>query len=270
FAPLLTLGLLAVGCDYKVTDFQESDTEATTSGDPTDSETTDSDTTEATTGGNATTEATTGGNATTEATTGGNVDGCGGEVIEQVEDLEASIPEFEQTPAQILAAIQGPKTGTVTWQDTPEFVATSYDGTASPLNFELTPTGEVRLVEVELHGEYPDGNEGGELCSNVLEFDAELTFTSEDGVFALTQPTTIHYRVYDYGDAPGKPQLYHTIELENAGSLTADDFTPSDGEFMSALLIGSFTEGAVEGELNISVLGDGWTGAGFVASFNAN
>ncbi|MGB1017289.1 MAG: hypothetical protein ACPG4T_24340, partial [Nannocystaceae bacterium] len=222
---------------------------------------------------NATTEATTGGNATTETTTGGNetsVDGCGSEIIEVVEDIEASIPEFEQTPAQVLAAIQGPKAGTFTWQENPEFVVTSYDGTASPLNFELTPTGEVRLVDVELHGEYPDGNEGGELCSNSLEFDADLTFTSDDGVFALTQPATIRYRVYDYGDAPGKPELYHTIEFQDTGSLTADDFTPSDGDFMSAILIGSFTEGAIEGELNIGILGDGWTGVGFVGSFNAN
>lgn len=199
------------------------------------------------------------------------VGGCGATMTSVVSDLNASIPDFASTPAEVLETIQGAKAGTFSWQQNGDFVSTPHDGTSSPLAFELTAGSEVRLIEVENHGDFPNGQEGGAPCSNTLELDANLTFTTEDGVFTLSESTVITVTAFDFSDAPGAPSLYHAINFANhAGTLTQADFTVGEGSVSNAILTGTFNAGAIDGGLLVEVDDGDFVGAGNVGSFDAS
>lgn len=203
-----------------------------------------------------------------DSETGDPVGGCGAEMTTVVSDLNGAIPEFESTPAEILASVEGTKMGEFSWAEAEEFVTTPYASTSSPLELTITGGGEVRLIEVEHHGSYPNGQEGGEMCSHRLEFDVELSFTTDDGVFALTDAAVVEYAPLSW---QGGPSFYHEIDFaKNTGTLMESDFTISEGEFSAAILSAAWIEGAFDGSLIIEVLGDEWVGAGFLASFDAS
>jgi len=199
------------------------------------------------------------------------VGGCGTEMTAVISDLNAAIPDFSMTPTEVLDAVIGAKTGTFTWAANEGFVSTPYGGMNSPLAFELTAGSEVRLIEVENHGSFPNGQEGGTPCSNVLEVDVNLTFTTEDSVFALTEPAVVKVFAFDYGEEPGMPSLYHSINFaNNAGTLTETDFTISEGTFSDAILTGTFSDGMIDGGLLVEVDAGDFFGAGNLASFDAS
>lgn len=201
----------------------------------------------------------------------GDVQGsCGAETKTVISDLNASLTDFMSTPSEYYAALEGTKSGTFTWAEIGEFVTTPYGSTSSPLTVTIAAGSEVRLIEVENHGDFPNGQEGGAPCSNRLELDVTLGFLTEDGVFAINQPATIKIEAFTFDGPEGSPYLYHSIDLDNhAGMLAAGDFTVSEGMFAAAILTGTWSDATLEGGLLVEVDGGEWIGAGNLGSFSA-
>jgi hypothetical protein len=197
---------------------------------------------------------------------------CGEETESIITDLAEVPAGFESSVADILAQADGLYEGTFTWNQNDGPVTVTHAGTSSPLTIDLNHIGgEIRLTEVEFAGEFPDGQEGGEPCSNRLEIDVALHFSTEDGVFDTLM--TAPLRADSHSEDPG-PRLYLELNLvdmhSHMGSLSMDDFAFADAMVEALILTANFSGVQSQGGLGMQVLSMDWVGFGGVASFTAD
>jgi hypothetical protein len=194
---------------------------------------------------------------------------CGEETESIITDLSTIPPGFESSVADLLAQEVGDYQGTFSWNENDGPVMVEHAGTSSPLTMAVAHVGgEIRLTEVEFVGEFPNGNEGGEPCSNHLEIDVELEFVTEDGLFA--ESMTVPLDAYSHSESPS-PRLYLDLDFDtHMGSLQMDDFSFTDGVVEVLILTAEFTAEQSHGGLSMQVLIMDWVGFGGVASFTAD
>lgn len=191
---------------------------------------------------------------------------CGEESQSILTDFDAIPPGFESSVAEVLALAEGSYTGTFTWNQNDGPVSVTHAGTSSPLAMSIGYAGgEVRLTEVELVGQTPDVE--GEPCSNRIEIDVNYEFATEDGVFAESGITTLQAESHAFEPGPSID-----LELDLAalgGSLSASDFTVSDGILEKLELMIGFAQAPVTGALWVQIQVMDWVGFGSIAGFTA-
>lgn len=196
---------------------------------------------------------------------------CGEETVTIIDDPNATLPGFDGVVADYLGMIEGTFVGQFEWlpNDGPTMI--EHAGTMSPLTVTVSHDGgEIRLTEVELVGEFPNGNNGGVPCSNILEIDVTLGFATEDGLFAETFMVPISISSVTDDQFPSLPGIYFPLDMAALdGSLALDDFAFEDGEITDLVLTGNFEGNAVSGGLMMEVLFMDWVGFGSVAGFEA-
>lgn len=196
---------------------------------------------------------------------------CGEEVVSVLEDLTQIPPGFDSSAQDIIAAVAGNFEGTFTWSASDGGWSVTYAGTESPLTAALNHAGgEVRLFEVELEGQPPNGELGG-LCGNYLQVDMLFDFMTADGVFAesLTVPVWI--------PVPGSesmPAYYYEIDFAaHMGSLSLADFVVDQGMVTGVVLSGQVDDVGLHGEIGMEVIisegPDGIVGYGLMADYDA-
>jgi len=213
-------------------------------------------------GGDASETDETGGTGVATGTGGTEAVGCGAEWTTVISDSQQELAWFSDTPAEIMVDISGLREGTFTWEQVDGPITTPYEGSETPVTFEVIPTGEARFIEVEFHGQYPNNDPGGFFCSHRLEIDVQLLVTSEDGVFAIDSPSIVTLEAI-YGMYGMNPYLNHTIDFTtHEGQLSASDFTVGDGQLYGVYIYASGLDGVVNAGLSIAVVYD-W---GFLGS----
>jgi len=194
---------------------------------------------------------------------------CGAENITMLTDLDAIPPRFETNVNAMLLDSEGSYVGTFNWGQNDGPVSLTYAGTSSPLTMDVAYAGgEVVLTEVELAGQLPGEQAGGEPCTNQLEIPVELGFVTEDGVF--DELASARLVVYSDGSELA-PKLRLELDFDNlGGSLLGSDFMIDGGSLIGATIIAEFANDASTGSLlaEFDILGG--VLAGGVASFNAN
>ncbi len=203
--------------------------------------------------------------------------GCGEETTTVITELSAVLPGFEQSPADLLASIEVESSGEFVWRPNDGPITVAHAGQTS--SFEMSVDhdgGEVRLIEVELAGSFPDGQEGGQPCANRLEIDTTISFATDDGLFAETWNATVDHSPSVDGWPEGSGvRLYRPIDFSaHKGTLAASDFAFEGADFTDAIVTAQLEDGKVSGGLLMEVrqagMGDsGWIGAGDVASFES-
>lgn len=196
---------------------------------------------------------------------------CGDEVVTVLEDLAQIPPGFDSSAADIIAAVAGNFEGTFTWAAGDGGWSVTYAGTESPLTAALVHAGgEVRLFEVELDGQPPNGELGG-LCGNYLQVDMLLDFVTADGVFAesLIVPVGI-----PGPDSESTPAYAYEIDFAaHMGSLSLADFVVDQGMVTGVVLSGQVDDVGLGGELGMEVIisegPDGTAGYGLMADYDA-
>lgn len=167
--------------------------------------------------------------------------GSCGEVTETVlRDLQTPPNTFELGVEAMLASAVGSYGGTFSWYAADGPYTADAAGTSAGVEFELRyEGGEVRLLEYELHGQFPEGQYGGELCSNRVEVEAVLDFATDDGLFAEQNIPVELWAVALDGQAMS---FRHDLDFEvHAGALAEDDFDLGEtGELLRVQLGGSF------------------------------
>jgi hypothetical protein len=216
--------------------------------------------------------------------------GCGKETITVLDDLDVVPPTFDVTVASILAGAEGTYSGTIDWLPNDGPVTVAPAGSSSDLVLAAARGNrEVRLIEVELAGSFPDGNEGGWLCTNRIEADMEVRFETADGLFAERWETVLSAEPSDPfgeggtgGDGTPTLQLYHSVDFDaHQGTLRPEDFAFTGAVFTGLVVTARFEGPGLDvepasaaGGLMMEVRsseeeGEGWVGAGNVASWSA-
>jgi hypothetical protein len=207
------------------------------------------------------------GDGDTDGTEAGYGGDCGEEVESIIEDPNAPLPGFDSAAADYIALIEGTFVGSFSWLPEDGPVTVEHAGTTSPLTMTVSyDGGEIRLIEVELLGQPPQG-EGIEACGNILQIDVVLGFETEDGLFSesFEVPITINS-----SSDPIDPSFYFSLDMEAfQGQLALDDFTVDMGEVSDLVLIGGFDGDIATGSLNIEILTMDWVGFGSIAGFEA-
>jgi hypothetical protein len=196
---------------------------------------------------------------------------CGDEVVSVFADLTQTPPGFDSSANDIIAAVAGSFEGTFTWSAEAGGWTVTYAGTESPLTAALTHAGgEVRLHEVELEGQPPNGELVG-LCGNYLQVDMQLDFATADGVFAesLTVPVWI-----PGPDSESTPAYYYELDFAtHMGTLALGDFMVDQGMVTGIVLSGQVDDVGLHGELGMEVVfsegPDGLVGYGLMADYDA-
>ncbi|MCA9719174.1 MAG: hypothetical protein KC468_31185 [Myxococcales bacterium] len=109
------------------------------------------------------------------------VPACGEETTRVLTNLDAPFGWSSHTPAELIALVERPRFGTLTWSLSGSGYTVTHAGTTSEVVITGALDGDVVLLEVARHGGTPDGSLGG-TCSNSLLFDVDLTFETSDGV----------------------------------------------------------------------------------------
>ena len=194
---------------------------------------------------------------------------CGEETVTVWTDLDATPPTFERSVSEMLADVEGSYAGSFEWLSEDGFIGVTHAGNTSDLVLDLSyGGGEVRFYEYSGHGQFPGGFLGGIPCSNRIEVDGRLEFSTADGLFAESQVTAL-YAESIQGDAL---VLRHPIDFESlAGSLTLDDFMSEEFEVERVDLTGTFPGTGALGSLTVQVIHSeqGYIGGGLVAEFQA-
>jgi hypothetical protein len=196
---------------------------------------------------------------------------CGEEVVSVLVDLDQTPPGFDSSVTDIIAAVAGNFEGTFTWSAEGGGWTVTHAGTESPLTAALTHAGgEVRLFEVELDGEPPNGELQG-LCENYLQVDMLFDFVTADGVFveSLTVPVWI-----PGPNSESMPAYYYEIDFAaHMGSLSLGDFVVDQGMVTGIVLSGQVDDVGLSGELGMEVIisegPDGVVGYGLMADYSA-
>ena len=194
--------------------------------------------------------------------------GCGDTTTKTLDDLATAPSGFDASPAALLDDAARTYVGKLIWRENDGPLMVTPAGTTSDLEITVADTAaEVRLVEVELDGEYPNGNEGGSVCSSRLELDVEVGFSTGDGLFDEHWLATLRYEKHN---APGGLEIDHAIDFAaQEGTLEASDFQFDGAMLREVLVSGGFGGGNASGELTMVVDGGSYGGAGSVAMFSA-
>ncbi|MBK8265381.1 MAG: hypothetical protein IPK80_29135 [Nannocystis sp.] len=262
---------------------------ADTDTDTTTTSATEASTTEAST--SATSSATSEGTTDTETGTGTDTDptgdptedpegaGCGEETVTVLDDLSQIPAGFTLSPDQLLDGALGPFGGAFTWSQSDGPFTSAHAGTSSPLTMSIIyEGGEARLIEVERHGGYPNGQEGGVPCSNTVEIDLLLDFATEDGLFNESQvEATLRIDAYGWEGDNERTLIWQLDFGSLVGALKSSDFSfdsftiesfwmqigyPAEAQSTGALIMES------HGEQGTPV--EGIVGVGPVGGFNAD
>ncbi|EDM77198.1 hypothetical protein PPSIR1_26653 [Plesiocystis pacifica SIR-1] len=267
----LALSLACFACTGPGDDEDSGDEQGDTAGDTTETDSGAEDS-ETDTG---TEDSETGADDTTD-TGEGNQGSCGEVTVTVLRDLQTAPNTFELGVEAMLASAVGSYAGTFSWYAPDGPYTADAAGTSAGLEFEVRyEGGEVRLVEYALHGELPEGQLGGEPCSNRVEVDAVLDFATDDGLFA-EQAVAIELRASALGSQA--LSFRHELDFEvHAGELAEASFDLGEtGELRMVQLGASFQgEGggapavAASGSLAIEVLETelDFVGFGPVASY---
>jgi hypothetical protein len=188
---------------------------------------------------------------------------CGEQSESIVSDLDAVPPGFAISVNELLEQVTGDYAGTLTWYENNGLVTITHAGTVSDAQVRVEYLGgEVRLTEVERVGleetEEPYGP-----CSNRLEVDARIEFTTADGVLAEVLDAPVVFLSHE-----GEPSVQIALDLDMLqGSLSADDFMISnDGELYATYLMLSLPGPTIGGGVSIEVLVMEFIGFGGAAS----
>ena len=175
---------------------------------------------------------------------------CGVETNSVIENLDAAPITFDRSVNEIIAGAAGEYAGEFNWLANDGF-ETAHAGTSSPLSMTLSyEGGEVRLREVAQHGNLPGGQLGGSPCSNSLEIDARLLFSTEDGLFDEDLDVTL--RVEAIGGSG--VQLNYDIDFAtHQGSLVYEDFSFGDSEVTNIVLGLGYAGATSDGYLGMEV-----------------
>jgi hypothetical protein len=198
---------------------------------------------------------------------GGN---CGDEVVSLVDDLDAELPGFDGSVTDYLGLIEGSYLGDFNWHSQEGFLTIAHAGTTSPLTISVDyEGGEVRLAEVELVGQPPEGGFEFGTCSNVLSIDVTLGFATEDGVFAEAFAVPVRVYSHSFSDS-ALASFYFSVDLAALqGSLALADFSIDNGEVSDLVMTGDLDGDTINGSLNIEIMTMDWVGFGGIADFQA-
>jgi len=205
----------------------------------------------------------------------GVISGCGEETTTVLTDLSLVPAGFEQSAADIVASIEASYAGELAWRANDGPITVAHAETSSPLTLTVAHDGgEVRHIEVELAGQFPDGNLGGIPCSNRIEIDTSISFATEDGLFNETWDASVEQSSDTVSDEGSTVSLYRAIDFSaHDGTLMTSDFSFEGAQLRDVIVTAGFGDGEVTGSLLMEVQsGDdetGWIGAGDVASFSA-
>ncbi len=195
--------------------------------------------------------------------------GCGKVTTTPITDLATRPAGFDQSVGEMVASIEGDYVGTFTWFDNEGPVSVPWPDTSSDWSLRMARAGgEVRLVEVANHGEFPFGNEGGQPCSNYVEMDMQMTIAAGDGTLDEVLDVAVSSLSLNYG----VPNVAHELDLEALdGSLGPDDIEMDDGKIDRVSLYANFAAPQVSGSLLVEASSNrfGGTLAGGVAGFLA-
>ena len=196
------------------------------------------------------------------------VGGCGAETLVIIDDLDSPL-EGLLTPAEYLAQVEGDYLGQLDWLPNEGGTEVTHAGTSSELSAAVSYTGgEIRLTEVELAGEFPNGQEGGIPCSNKLEIDVKLDFVTADGLFSESLVAPLQAQATPDVSIPG---FYISMDMGALqGDLSEDDFSSADGMISDYVLVAGVQDGQFGGSFNVEVLGPNWASFGSVAVFIAD
>jgi hypothetical protein len=150
-------------------------------------------------------------------------------------------------------------------------VTVVHGGTASPLTLSVTyEGGQIRLTEVELAGQPPQGEGGPEdsnLCGNILQIDVTLGFATEDGLFA--ESVEVPIIVYSH-DEWVSPTFSFSLDMDALqGQLALEDFVVVGGTVADLVLRGEFNEGIVGGGLTVVTSPEGLEGFDPIGGYDA-
>lgn len=198
---------------------------------------------------------------------------CGEVTMSIIEDPSATPPGFDSNINTMLLVAEGNYAGTFVWSEVDPPFEVAHAGTQSPVTVSLSYMGgEIRLTEVELAGEFPDGVLGAP-CANTVEIDVLLQLSTDDGLFAESMMIPLEISGFP-GQGTGQPNIYRTIDFAaHMGSLAAADFGATEGEVSNILFGVNFTGEGAEGWVGMEVsdgLGlEGSVSFGMVATFTA-
>jgi hypothetical protein len=198
--------------------------------------------------------------------------GCGAETMSIITDLEAPLPGFDTNVLEILARSEGTYLGDFTWLENDGPAMVTHAGTTSPLAMAVAHEGgEIRLTEVELLGQFPNGQNGGVPCANTIEIDVALDFVTEDGLF--NESMTAALKQFSGGDDdefPSGPSFYFSLDFDaHQGTLALSDFAFTDAVVRDIIFAADFADADVSGSVNMEVEVMDFIGFGPVANFSA-
>jgi hypothetical protein len=251
---LVLLGLLAPGCDLGPKSIADDPIAET--GDEAEGDTGEGDTGEGDTGEGDSGDET----GITDPAFGS----CGEESESIVTDFDALPPGFAISVNELLEQVSGDYAGTLSWYENDGLVTNTHANTVSDAQVRVEYLGgEVRLTEVERVG-LEATEEPYWPCSNRLEVDARIEFTTADGVLAEVIEAPVVFLSHE-GEPPSV-QIELDLDMLQ-GSLSADDFTISnDGELYAAYLMLSLPGPTIGGGVSIEVLVMEFIGYGGAAS----
>ena len=195
---------------------------------------------------------------------------CGAESEGVIAGPDAALAGFDQTAADFIAIAVGEYLGTFDWYDNDGPITIAHAGTSSELSMSVSyEGGEIRLHEVENVGEFSNGDGPIWICSNVVEIDVVITFTTADGLFAETFEVPITVASHTEDGGVGVPGFSTSLDLDGfAGTLALADFEFTDAEITDLVLGGNFSDDTAGGGLSMEVETMDWVGFGGVAEFS--
>lgn len=198
-------------------------------------------------------------NGSTETTENGSAnstgepDYCGSETTTVLTDLDAIPAGFDRSARDVLTEASGSYTGTMTWGAEDPIVVFAHADTSADVAFSLTHTGEVRLVEVENVGGDPTASAGSSFsCSNRIEIDMTLDFSTSDGLFDEVLDVELYVDSHQFDPILALPAFSRTLDLDDLnGDLSSADFELAGSATMREVLLrGRFSaDGTAAGSL---------------------
>ena len=194
---------------------------------------------------------------------------CGEVTMSVITDPLAVPPGFDSNVTAMIATAEGSYAGELAWADVEAPFEVVHAGTQSPISVSIDYAGgEIRLTEVELAGEFPDGVLGAP-CANTVEVDVQLTIDTDDGLFAESMLVPLEISGFP-GQGTGQPNVYRVIDFAaHMGSLALEDFGATQGSVSDVLFGVTLTGMEAAGWVGMEVADGSNVTFGMVATFTA-